>query len=115
MSDYRLGTIWSINFEPQVGTEIKKTRPGVIISGTSFNLQRQKITVLPLTSGKIPSQGMARVFVAKSKLNQLTQNSEIIVVDPATFDKRRFNRFIGELEANLLVEVQDKLKIYLSL
>ena len=71
MSDYRLGTIWSINFEPQIGSEIKKTRPGLIISNTKFNLQRQKITVLPLTSRQKKSSGMAKVFVPKSKLNGL--------------------------------------------
>ena len=115
MSDYRLGTIWSINFEPQVGTEIKKTRPGLIISNTKFNLPRQKITVLPLTSRQNASRGMSRVFVPKSKLNCLSQNSEIIAIDPATFDKKRFNRFIGELESELLEKVQAKLRIYLDL
>jgi hypothetical protein len=37
------------------------------------------------------SGGMARVFVLKSDLNCLNSNSEIIVIDPATFDKRRFS------------------------
>ena len=115
MSDYRLETIWSINFEPQVGTEITKTRPGLIISNTKFNRKRQKVTVLPLTSRETASGGMARVFVTKSDFNCLSRNSEIIVIDPATFDKRRFNRFIGNLESNLLAEVQSKLKIYLDL
>jgi Growth inhibitor len=36
-SDYRLGSIWLVNFDPSVGTEIRKTRPAVIISGTAFN------------------------------------------------------------------------------
>ena len=115
MSDYRLGSIWLINFEPQVGTEIRKTRPGLIISNTKFNTQRQKITVLPLTSTESASGGMARVFVPKSELNCLSRNSEVIVIDPATFDKRRFNRFIGNLEPDLLKDVQSKLKIYLDL
>jgi mRNA interferase MazF len=115
MSDYRLGAIWWINFEPQIGSEIKKTRPGLIISNTNFNISRQKITVLPLTSREESSEGMARVFVLKSDLNCLNSNSEIIVIDPATFDKRRFIKFIGELENNLFKQVQEKLKIYLNL
>ncbi|MEN9519867.1 MAG: hypothetical protein RLZZ381_2455 [Cyanobacteriota bacterium] len=115
MPNYRLGSIWLIDFEPQIGTEIKKTRPGLIISATSFNQQRQKITVLPLTSRDAPSKGSARVFVPKSNLNCLDRNSEIIAIDPATFDKQRFNRFIGELESDKLLQVQQKLRIYLSL
>lgn len=43
MSDYRHGAIWLINFEPKVGTEIKKVRLGPIISRTEFNQQTQKI------------------------------------------------------------------------
>ena len=115
MSDYRHGTIWSINFEPQVGSEIKKVRPGLIISKTGFNLKRQKITVIPFTSQAKSSGGAARVFVPKSSLNGLIKNSELIVIDPATFDKKRFMDYIGELEENLLKEVKRKLAIYLDL
>jgi mRNA interferase MazF len=57
--------------KPQVGTEIKKVRPGLIISRTEFNQKRQKITVLPFTT-QASSAGGARVFVASSKENGLT-------------------------------------------
>ena len=115
MSDYRHGTIWLINFEPQVGTEIKKIRPGLIVSKTEFNLKRRKITVLPFTSQTQSSLGAARIFVAKSPLNGLRKNSELIVVDPATFDKKRLIKYLGQLEDNLLKEVKRKLSIYLNL
>jgi len=36
-SDYRLGSLWLVNFDPSVGTEIRKSRSAVIISGTAFN------------------------------------------------------------------------------
>lgn len=115
MSDYRCRTIWSINFEPQVGTEIKKIRPGLIISKTGFNLKRKKITVLPFTSQAKPSEGAARVFVPKSSLNGLDKNSELITIDPATFDKKRFIDYIGELESDLFDQAKRKLAIYLDL
>lgn len=114
MSSYRLGEIWIINFEPQVGSEIRKTRPGLIISNSRFNASRQKITVLPFTSREKSSGGMARVFVQKSPENGLNANSEIITIDPATFDKQRFIKYIGELESDLLDEARDKLAIYLA-
>ena len=115
MSDYRHGTIWLINFEPQVGTEIKKVRPGLIISKTGFNLKRRKITVIPFTSQTQSSVGAARVFVPKSSLNGLSKNSVLIVIDPATFDKKRFIEYLGELEEDLLKEAKRKLAIYLDL
>ena len=115
MPSFRLGEIWSINFEPQLGSEIKKTRPGLIISGSNFNIKRSKITVLPFTTAQVPSGGAARVLVSKSDLNGLNSDSEVITIDPATFDKQRFNSFIGELESDLLKLVRAKLKMYLSL
>ncbi len=50
----------------------------------------EKITVIPFTSQQQSSVGAARVFVPKSSLNGLSKNSELIVIDPATFDKKRF-------------------------
>ena len=115
MSDYRHGTIWLINFEPQVGSEIKKVRPGLIISKTGFNLKRHKITVIPFSSQTKSSGGAARVFVPKSSDNGLSKNSELIIIDPATFEKKRFVGYIGELEEKLLQEAKRKLAIYLDL
>jgi mRNA interferase MazF len=54
-SNYGLGSIWLVSFDPSIGKEIRKTRPAVIISGTIFN-QRSKVTVLPITSSS-PSGG----------------------------------------------------------
>jgi len=51
-SDYRLGSIWIAKFDPSVGTEIRKTRPALVISGTLFNERRSKVTVLPFTSAR---------------------------------------------------------------
>ena len=115
MSDYRHGTIWLINFEPQIGTEIKKVRPGLIISKTGFNLKRKKITVLPFTAQDKPSLGAARIFVTPSSLNGLDKNSELITIDPATFDKQRFIKYLGMLEADFLQQAKHKLAIYLDL
>ena len=115
MSDYRHGVIWLINFELQVGTEIKKVRPGLIISRTEFNQKRQKITVLPFTTKISQNQGAARIYVAKSTLNGLSKDSELITVDPATFDKRRFVKYLGILEDKLLTLAKRKLSLYLNL
>ncbi|MDX2254009.1 MAG: type II toxin-antitoxin system PemK/MazF family toxin [Pseudanabaenaceae cyanobacterium bins.39] len=38
-----MGSIWLVSFDPSIGSEIRKTRPAVIISGTMFN-QRSKVT-----------------------------------------------------------------------
>jgi mRNA interferase MazF len=83
-SDYRLGSIWLVTFDPSVGTEIRKTRPAVIISATAFN-QRSKVTVLPITSA-VPNEGLRPVVlpVIASTLNGLSTESFIVCVYPMT-------------------------------
>ncbi len=113
--DYRLGSIWLVSFDPSIGTEIRKTRPAVIISGTSFN-QRSKVTVLPITSAN-PSDRLRPVIVPllPSVTNGLSSNSFVVCVDPMTFDKRRLIQCLGQIELNQLQEIQQILVRYLEL
>ena len=115
-SDYRLGSIWLIRFDPSVGTEIRKTRPAVIISGTAFN-QRSKVTVLPLTTSKPRDQRLLSILipVTPSESNGLDVESFLICVDPMTFDKRRLVQCLGQLEAKQLQRAKYILKRYLEL
>jgi mRNA interferase MazF len=119
-NDYRLGSLWLVQFDPSVGTEIRKTRPAVVVSGELFNRQRSKVTVLPLTSVK-PEKAIAAqispalVAVKASEANGLTLDSLIVCVDPATFDQRRFVKCLGQLEANYLQAAQSILRRYLQL
>ena len=113
--DYRLGSIWLVSFDPSIGTEIRKTRPAVIISGTAFN-QRSKVTVLPITSAN-PSDRLLPVIVplVPSVKNGLSSNSFVVCVDPMTFDKRRLIQCLGQVDPNQLEEIQQILVRYLEL
>jgi mRNA interferase MazF len=44
------GEIWWVEFDPAVGTEIRKTRPAVIVSNDSANRNLARVVVVPLTS-----------------------------------------------------------------
>jgi mRNA interferase MazF len=116
-SNYRLGSIWLVSFDPSVGTEIQKTRPALVISGTVFNAKRSKVTVLPFTS-KRPSDpriSPAVVIVPSSAENGLSVDSLLVCVCPATFDKVRLVRHLGQLEDDLLEQAKDILRRYLCL
>jgi mRNA interferase MazF len=114
-SDYRLGSIWLVSFDPSIGTEIRKTRPAVIVSGTAFN-QRSKVTVLPITSAN-PSDRLLPVIVplVSSVTNGLSSDSFVVCVDPMTFDKRRLIQCLGQIAPNQLQEIQQILVRYLEL
>lgn len=115
MRDYRCGDIWVVDFYPSVGTEIRKTRPALIISPTDFNQVRSKITLLPLASTVVKAKKIAPVTVRvpASKANGLQSDSTVIAIEPSTFDKRRLVKKIGYLEDILLSQVKSTLKSYL--
>jgi mRNA interferase MazF len=114
-SNYRLGSIWLVNFDPSIGTEIRKTRPAMIISGTLFN-QRRKVTVLPITSSS-PDSRMLPIVVSidPDRTNGLNTDSFIVCVDPMTFDKQRLVKQLGILDIEKISQVQSILRSYLEL
>jgi mRNA interferase MazF len=117
LRDYRCGSIWLVCFDPSVGTEIKKTRPAVIISPTDFNQVRAKITLLPISSKVIRDKKIATVVVRvkASSENGLNSDSTIVAIEPSTFDKTRLIRHLGQLESGYFDEVKNILKLYLDL
>ena len=44
--------VWLVNLDPTVGSEIKKTRPAVIVSPDELNKHLRTVIVVPLTTGK---------------------------------------------------------------
>jgi len=114
--NYRLGSIWLVRFDPSVGTEIRKTRPAVIISGTVFN-RRSKVTVLPLTTSQPRDQRLLSIMVpvTPSNTNGLDAESFLICIDPMTFDKKRLVQYVGQLEQEQIQQSKSILRRYLDL
>jgi mRNA interferase MazF len=113
--NYRLGSIWLVNFDPSIWTEIRKTRPAIIVSGKLFN-KRRKVTVLPITSSAPDSRLLPVVIsINPDMINGLTTDSFIICINPMTFDKQRLVKRLGVLNTDLIRQVQSILQSYLEL
>jgi mRNA interferase MazF len=117
LSNFRYGSVWVISFDPSVGTEIQKTRPGVIVSGTPFNEKRSKVTVLPFTSSRPndPRISPAVVSVSSTEGNGLSVDSLLVCIEPMTFDKLRLSKYLGQLESEYLQQMQAVFRRYLVL
>jgi mRNA interferase MazF len=117
LSNFRHGSVWVISFDPSVGTEIQKTRPGVIVSGTPFNEKRSKVTVLPFTSFRPNDSRIspAVVSVISTVENGLSVDSLLVCIEPMTFDKARLSKYLGQLESEYLQQMEAVLKRYLAL
>jgi mRNA interferase MazF len=44
------GEVWWVEFDPAVGSEIRKTRPAVIVSNDAANRHLARVVVVPVTS-----------------------------------------------------------------
>lgn len=44
------GEVWWVEFDPAVGSESRKARPGIIVSNNAANRHLPYMIVLPLTS-----------------------------------------------------------------
>jgi mRNA interferase MazF len=107
------GEIWLTCFDPSVVTEIRKTRPALVISNDIANKKTTKVCVLPLTSN-VKNIGRV-VIVEPDSQNNLKVPSLIRVPEIMSFDKSRIKTKMGVLSEEKLKEVEEKLKLHLGL
>ncbi len=93
--------IWLVDLDPTVGSEIRKTRPAVIVSPDELNAHLQTVIVVPLTTGRaypfrIPTQVQGKKGVAA--VDQLR-----------TVDKRRLVKKISTLRGKTAQRVLNAL------
>ena len=50
----RRGDIWWVSLDPTRGSEIRKTRPAVVMTANALNRARRTVVVVPLSSGPEP-------------------------------------------------------------
>ena len=94
------GEVWWVNFEPALGSEIRKKRPAVIVSNDVANTMMSRVQVVPVTSiliGFIQVRRMLRLQIKKAKqwrINLLQQINNDLVVTLAVFLNRKCSNLI---------------------
>lgn len=78
----RRGEVWWVKFDPSVGSEIRKTRPAVIISNNDAIRHLSRVVVVPTTSvvkRLYPGEAIVEFGGRQSKIkaNQLTTVSKL--------------------------------------
>ena len=91
----KAGEIWLAQLDPTLGSEIKQTRPCVVISPDDMNAHLRTVIVAPMTTGSRP----ARFRIALSFQGQ----QGLIVLDQIrTLDRARLVKRLGALRAPTL-------------
>jgi len=89
------GEIWLVNFDPTVGSEIKKVRPAIIISSDTVGKLPIKL-VAPITDWKTYfAQNIWHVKIVADISNGLTKDSAVDSLQLRGVDLQRFIRKIG--------------------
>jgi mRNA interferase MazF len=82
-----------VNLDPTLGSEIKKTRPCVIISPNEINDNLRTITIAPMTT-------KSRKYPTRVKVKHNKQIGWVVVDQIRTIDKTRVIKNLGSLSDN---------------
>lgn len=112
------GEIWLVNLEPARGSEADKIRPAVLVSNDGANnratqLGRGVLTVVPVTTNTsrvLPFQ----IFIAASE-SGLDFDSKAQAEQIRSLDLSRFRTTVGKLSLSTMFELDEALRIHLSL
>ena len=85
------GEVYWVNLDPTIGTEIKKTRPALIVSPDDMNAALPRVIIAPLTS-----QGQA--LGCRPEIQFAGKPARILLVQLRSVDKRRLAGKMGEIE-----------------
>ena len=88
-----------VNLDPTLGSEMKKTRPCVVLSPDEMNFHLQTIIVAPITSSSKPSPPRVEI---KHKFT----NGWIVIDQIRTIDRIRIVKKFESLTENEIVKVK---------
>jgi mRNA interferase MazF len=95
------GEIWWVNFDPAIGSEIKKTRPAIIISNNVANRVLNRLQVIPLTS-----QQTDKLYPTEALIMLDNQANKAMSDQIMTVDKRRLSNKAGIITSDEMIRLE---------
>ena len=92
-----------VNLDPTIGSEIKKTRPCVIISPNEMNKFLRTIIVAPMTT-------TSRKYPTRIEVKHDRKIGWIVIDQIRTIDKQRIIRILGKLSQPEIKELKSVVK-----
>lgn len=88
-----------VNLDPTIGSEIKKTRPCVIISPDEMNRHLQTLIIAPMTS-------QSKNYPTRIEVKHNQKNGWIVLDQIRTIDKQRVLKSLDKLTEGEIAEVK---------
>jgi len=93
-SQFKRGEVYWVNLDPTIGTEIRKTRPALIVSPDDMNAALPRVIIAPLTSKSQP-------LGCRPELSFDGKQARILLDQIRSIDKQRLLGKLGEIELKI--------------
>jgi mRNA interferase MazF len=103
------GEVWWVEFDPSIGSEVRKTRPAVIVSNDAANRNLPRVMAMPLTSN------VSRVYPGEAVVTVGGRQSKVMADQIMAADKQRLKSQLGRLDQADLRLVEDAIRIHFGL
>lgn len=90
--------VFLINLDPTIGSEIKKTRPCLIISPDEMNRHIRTVIIAPITTA-------GKDYPTRVPCKFQDKNGQIVLDQIRTIDKSRLIKKLGTIESQAQIEV----------
>lgn len=108
------GEIYLVEFDPAVGSEIKKTRPAIIIQNDIAN-RFSPVTIVAAITSKFDDKLYPTEVLIHAGEAGLKQDSVVVLDQIRTIDKTRIVKKIGKVSEFILKRTDTALKISVGL
>ena len=103
------GSVWWVEFDPSIGSEIQKTRPAVIVSNDTANQYLSRVVVVPLTGN------VSRLYPGEAVVTVNGNKNKAMADQIMSADKSRFKSKISELTNDDMISVEIAMKKFFDL
>lgn len=92
-----------VNLDPTIGSEMKKTRPCVIVSPDEMNKYLQTIVVAPMTSA-------SKHYPTRIEVKHNKTKGWVVIDQIRTIDRKRVIKILGKLTEKEIYKVKETIQ-----
>ena len=92
-----------VNLDPTVGSEIKKTRPCLVLSPNEMNKYLQTITIAPITS-------TSKSYPTRIEISGKSTKGWVVLDQIRTVDRKRISKTFGSLTEKEIKKIKGVIK-----
>lgn len=108
------GEVYLVNFDPTIGSEIRKTRPALILQNDVAN-KYSSITIVAAVTSKFDETFYPTEVLISSGEGGLKQDSVVLLNQILSINRRRLSKKLGKVKDATLKKVDLSIKISLGL